>query len=129
MIHFIGTYWKSLLVCITILFLSFMNPPSIPSVQVLFSFDKIGHLGMYAIFTFLLLTDTSNLQQVRSRKPYYIWLGIAFPVFVGGMTELLQTLLFAPRAAEWGDFVADVAGVAVGWLLFFAWQKWRPYYR
>ncbi len=126
MIRFIVSYWKSLFVFSTILFLSFMNPPSLPSVKVLFSFDKIGHVGMYTVLTFLLLMDTSSLRRVRSRRPYYYWLGIAFPIVVGGLTEIFQTLLFAPRAAEWGDFIADVAGVALGWLFFLAWRKWRP---
>lgn len=122
-------YWKSIAVLLAILVLSFMNPPSMPTVKELFSFDKLGHLMMYAGLTFMVLIETSVLKRVKSRRPYFIGLAVVLPVAVGALTELLQTLLFAPRAAEWGDFFSDVAGVVLGWLLFFAWQKWRPRFR
>jgi VanZ family protein len=122
-------YWKSITVLLAILVLSFMNPPSMPTVKELFSFDKVGHLMMYAGLTFMLLIETSVLKRVKSRRPYFLVLAVVLPVAVGALTELLQTLLFAPRAAEWGDFLSDVAGVVLGWLLFFAWQKWRPRFR
>lgn len=122
-------YWKSIAVLLAILVLSFMNPPSMPTVKELFSFDKVGHLMMYAGLTFMVLIETSVLKRVKSRRPYFIGLAVVLPVAVGALTELLQTLLFAPRAAEWGDFFSDVAGVVLGWLLFFAWQKWRPRFR
>lgn len=118
-------YWKSLAVLIAIFVLSFMNPPSIPSVRELFSFDKIGHLIMYSGFTFVLLNDTAAFKFVKRKKPWYLYLGIGFPVFIGALTEVLQTILFAPRAAEWGDFLSDMAGIAVGWLAFALWQRWR----
>ncbi|MDX9747584.1 MAG: VanZ family protein [Paludibacter sp.] len=118
-------YWKSLAVLIAIFVLSFMNPPSIPSVRELFSFDKIAHVIMYFGFTFVILNDTAGLKDVARKKPFYIYLGIGFPVFIGALTEVLQTILFAPRAAEWGDFLSDMAGIAVGWLAFALWQRWR----
>jgi VanZ family protein len=124
---YIVAYWKSIFVLITIFVLSFMNPPSIPSVRELFTFDKIGHLIMYSGFTFVILTDTAALSVAGSRKRWYIYAGIVFPVFIGGLTEVLQTILFAPRAAEWGDFLSDTAGIAVGWLAFALWRRWRLY--
>jgi len=120
-------YWKSLAVLFAIFVLSFMNPPSIPSVRELFSFDKIAHLIMYSGFTFVLLIDTSALKGVESKKLFYIYFGIVLPVFIGALTEVLQTILFAPRAAEWGDFLSDTAGVVVGWLAFSIWQRWRRF--
>ena len=125
MLRWLGAYWKSIAVLFTIFFLSFMNPPSIPSISTLFSYDKIAHLIMYAGFTFIILYDTSGLSFLTNRRNVYIYLGIVFPVFIGGLTEVLQTLLFAPRAAEWGDFISDTGGVVLGWLLFGAWRKWR----
>jgi len=127
--RWIIAYWKSLSVLLAILVLSFMNPPSVPAVRELFSFDKVGHLMMYAGLTLMVLIETSGMKMVKSRRSYFWVLGGVFPVLTGALTELLQTLLFAPRAAEWGDFFSDVAGVLMGWLLFFAWQKWRPRFR
>lgn len=82
---------------------------------------------MYAGFTFVLLMDTSVLKKVESKKLLYIYLGIVLPVFIGALTEILQTILFAPRAAEWGDFLSDTSGVAVGWLAFAIWQRLRRF--
>ncbi len=127
--RWIIAYWKSLSVLLAILVLSFMNPPSVPAVRELFSFDKVGHLMMYAGLTLMVLIETSGLKMVKNRRSYFWVLGGVFPILTGALTELLQTLLFAPRAAEWGDFFSDVAGVLMGWLLFFAWQKRRPRFR
>lgn len=126
MIRFFKAYWKSVIVLISILVLSFMNPPSIPSMKEIFSFDKVAHLVMYAGFTVVLLLDTSLVKGYKRSRRLYVVAGILVPVFVGALTEVLQTILFAPRAAEWGDFYSDSAGVAVGWLLFYGWRKWRP---
>lgn len=125
MIRFFKAYWKSVFVLISILVLSFMNPPSIPSMKELFSFDKIAHLIMYTGFTFVLLWDTSQATGFKNRRQLYVLAGILFPVFIGALTEVLQTILFAPRAAEWGDFFSDTSGVGIGWLMFYGWRKWR----
>lgn len=126
MLRWIVSYWKTLLVLLAILVLSFMNPPSLPpSVTKLFSFDKLGHLMMYAGFTFVLLLDTSSLTGLRNPRRLLYLIGIAIPLSLGAITEILQTVLFSPRAAEWGDFLSDTAGVFVGWLAFLVWRKWR----
>lgn len=126
MIRFLKIYWKSLLVLMAILLLSFMNPPSMPSMPELISFDKVAHLIMYTGFTFVLLVDTSLAKGFANRRKLYLFVCIVFPVFIGALTEILQTVLFAPRSAEWGDFFSDSAGVSIGWLLFYFWRKLRP---
>ena len=125
--RYLIAYWKSLAVLIAIFVLSFMNPPSIPAVKELFSFDKIAHVIMYSGFTFVLLTDTLAISFLKRKKPLFIYFGVILPIFIGALTEILQTILFAPRAAEWGDFISDSAGVAVGWLAFALWKRWRRF--
>jgi VanZ family protein len=125
----LNRYWKSLLVLLVILLLSFMNPPSLPAVSTLFSFDKVGHLGMYAGLTFILLIDTAAFLAYREHVSWFVIIGVIIQVALGAVTEILQTLLFAPRAAEWGDFLSDAAGVLFGWLAFLVWQRWRPFRR
>lgn len=125
MILVVKNYWKSILVLTAIFLLSFMNPPSIPTMKELFSFDKIAHLIMYSGFTFVLLVDTSQSTGYTNRRRVYLVAGVLFPVFIGALTEVLQTILFAPRSAEWGDFLSDSSGVAIGWLMFYLWRKWK----
>jgi VanZ family protein len=125
MILVVKNYWKSILVLTAIFLLSFMNPPSIPTMKELFSFDKIAHLIMYSGFTFVLLVDTSQSTGYTNRRRVYLVAGVLFPVFIGALTEVLQTILFAPRSAEWGDFFSDSSGVAIGWLMFYLWRKWK----
>jgi len=47
---------------------------------------------------------------------YYI-IVIALPIFYGGVLELVQEYFFPPRTGDWFDFLADTAGVLLGYFL------------
>ena len=44
---------------------------------------------------------------------------ILFPIFIGGIVEILQPMYFAPRTAEWFDWFSDIGGVLLGWMTMF----------
>ncbi|MBW6481616.1 MAG: VanZ family protein [Vicingaceae bacterium] len=85
-------------------------------------FDKLVHLIIYAILSFLSMLGFSmqpkslllskNLQYVSS---------VLFSVLAGGLIELLQHYVFINRYGDWLDFIANslgaLAGVVGFWLI------------
>jgi VanZ family protein len=86
--------------------------PSLPE-STLFSFDKVGHLGMFFLGALLWL------QTWPERPKRVVLAGLAFSVG----TELYQGLMpFLGRSADPFDVVADVLGLLLGFAL---WQWGR----
>ncbi len=73
--------------------------------------DKLAHAGLFAIFAGLWSVALAG------RKRWIAWVGISGAVF-GGLTEAVQAIPWLHREADWEDLVADVAGVALGLLIF-----------
>lgn len=84
--------------------------------------DKVAHLILYYLFTLIIMFDYAKSTRNKTEKKMFLLLCIAFPVFIGGITEILQSLFFAPREGDWLDFVFNVYGVLLAWLTFRFWQ-------
>ena len=70
----------------------------------------VQHAGAYGLLTILLLSAFATSQRIRRAL-------VMFAVIHGLVTEGIQA--FVPqRTAGIDDFVANVAGVCIGWLLF-----------
>jgi len=112
MINFIRKYPLSLLVILTILFLSLFNPPKTRLNDVT-NIDKIVHVCMYGGLELVIwieyLRHHSNLNWVK-----ILVLGIIAPIILGGLLELAQMYLTQKRSGEWADLIADTAGVLIG---------------
>lgn len=113
-------YWKSILMTLVILFLSFAKLPSMPLdyFPPVILWDKIAHFSMYFILTFLLLFDSRRTNNQAAKKSTYLFICLVFPLLLGIITEISQALFFFPRAAEWIDWISNTAGVFVGWGIF-----------
>ena len=68
--------------------------------------DKVVHLALFA-----LLAATTRWR--FGARPAGLWAVAAYAV----VSELVQGLLLSTRSGDAYDVVADLAGVAVGWLL------------
>lgn len=75
--------------------------------------DKWAHMVMYGGLTFLFWTELrfSRLRPPLSRCA--VW-GVAVPVLMSGLLELLQTYATTCRSGDWADFAANAVGVALG---------------
>lgn len=83
-------------------------------------FDKLVHALMYLGFAGVL---SVNLWQGRVRRLWLITVALSVPVILGGAIELLQPY-FPPRTCEMADWLADIAGAMVGFLLvWFGWIR------
>ncbi len=108
-------YWKSILVFIFILYLSFAPPSTfkeVPTFEIPY-LDKIIHLVLYIILSFSLILDSSAVN--LRRKHLLTSICLICLIFLGGIIEIAQQYYFAPRTAEWFDWFADITGVFLGW--------------
>jgi VanZ family protein len=112
---FLKQYYKSILIGILILWLSLTgsNIPIPGRMLDIPYLDKLGHFGMYAFFSAILLLDSCHWR-VDGKFHYLILL---IPLFFGALMEILQMTLTATRKAEEVDLLANMGGIAAGALL------------
>jgi VanZ family protein len=72
--------------------------------------DKLGHFGMYAFFSAMLLLDSCRWK-VDGKFHYLILL---IPLFFGALMEILQMTFTETRKAEEIDLLANIGGIAAG---------------
>jgi len=78
---------------------------------------------MYAGLTMVMIFDFRNHTKNNATNFIFVAACLLFPSIFGGIIEILQPTLFAPRTGSFGDFYADVLGVFAGWLAMFFWSK------
>jgi VanZ family protein len=106
----IRAYWKSVIVCIGILYVSLVRDPGI-HLPTFVGADKWVHLIMYTLLGAVATYDSIRIQLSGWR----LWLvAILLPILFGGIIELVQEQWFAPRSGEWIDWLADGIGVIIG---------------
>ncbi|PIQ15073.1 MAG: VanZ family protein [Flavobacteriales bacterium CG18_big_fil_WC_8_21_14_2_50_32_9] len=78
-------------------------------------FDKLVHLIIYAILSFLSIMGFSKQSKsfLLSKNLQY-FSSILFSVFAGGVIELLQQYVFINRYGDWLDFIANSIGAVIG---------------
>ena len=97
----LAALWLALFGAISVLALA-PQPVGPPST----GWDKLDHLAAFAV-----LSGIGSLV-LAGRRVGWLLLGLCA---YGGLIEWLQ-MGIEGRAAEWGDWLADVAGVLLGWL-------------
>ena len=114
---FLRTYWKSILIISGILYLSFAPPSEFKGIPTFENEDKLVHIIMYGGLTCVLIFD---FRQYAKNNPLsslaFILICLLTPVILGGVVEILQPIYFAPRTADWFDWISDITGVLLGWL-------------
>jgi len=118
---FLKQYYKSIIIGLLILWLSLTgsNIPVPGRMLDIPYLDKIGHFGMYAFFSAILLLDSCRWK-VEGKFHYLI---LFIPLFFGALMEILQMTLTATRKAEELDLLANMGGIAAGVLLAYIAKK------
>jgi VanZ family protein len=102
--------WLPIVAWITVIsYLSFSSLESLPVPQ-FFSADKIGHFFMYFVLELLFLLPLN-----KNLRAFYL-ATIAAAIF-SGLTELIQHYWVINRQGEVADFLANLTGLAVAFLL------------
>lgn len=107
-------YWKSIAITGIILYLSFAPPSDFKGIPTFNNEDKLIHFLMYLAFSGLLIVDYTYNSLKRTEQKLKL-LSLVFPVALGGVIEVLQPILAAPRTGSWLDWYADIFGVLAGW--------------
>jgi len=77
-------------------------------------FDKLVHVVMYSVLSFLLFPPFCN-QFLNIEKRFRIRLIIILvSVSYGGIMEILQENIFTNRGGNWIDFTANSVGAILG---------------
>lgn len=106
----------SILILVGILYLSFAPPATFQGIPSFKNEDKIVHIFFYIALTGALIFEFSKLKTNKSFTAFFLSC-ICFPVFIGGLVEIIQPLLYYPRTASWLDWLSDIVGVGIAWVL------------
>lgn len=95
-----------------------LAPADSLSNSTIWDYDKLGHAALFGTWTFflgliLITKDTNDFILVERGALTALLVG----VFFGGSIELLQYALPIQRGAEWLDFIFDVLGSGVAWII------------
>ncbi len=116
LLKIIKYFWKSLLIVSSISYLSFASPSTFKEIPTFENEDKLVHLLMYFGLSAVLIFDFRRTGINNRNLLAFVLVCLIFPVVLGGSIELIQENFFHPRTASWFDWIADIAGVLLGWL-------------
>ena len=118
----IGKQWPALACALLILIITGIPGNQIPEIPTFLDWlspDKIVHVAIFGILSYLILFG--NRQQYLNCKNrfYYIIVAVLLSVVYGLITELLQFYVFIGRNANVYDFYADALGAIVGGMAYY----------
>lgn len=117
MLYYIKKYPVSLLIILTVIYLSFFKPPTtdlsnIPNI------DKIVHVCMYLGMSGMLWLEFLRAHQKGDSPLWHAWVGaFVCPVLFSGMVELLQEYCTTYRGGDRLDFAANTTGALIASLI------------
>ena len=102
-------YPLSLIVLVTIIYLSFFKPPK-SVISDIDNIDKVAHLLMYGGFCSVLWFEYF-LTHLRFNRRNIFYGAIVAPIIFSGAIEILQEMLTRYRGGDWMDFLFNSIGV------------------
>ena len=80
--------------------------------------DKLVHVVLFLVFTFLLLRGFDRAQMdERALSDFYFFAVIA-GILLGGGTEIFQHFFIFDRKASLKDFLFNTLGCLLGWVIY-----------
>ena len=84
-------------------------------------FDKVGHFGMYMIWTFLVYYASTAVGGNPSGKTF--WKAVLVGAIIGVALEYGQKFMHQGRSFEAADMIANTLGALIGALGGVLWRK------
>ena len=85
-------------------------------------FDKIVHLGIFALLSFLMARGLAKQHKYDPKTGRLFYITFIISALYGGLIEYLQN--FVPgRSSEIQDFVANTIGTLIGLLAFYFFNR------
>ena len=119
-------YRLSILVILTIIYLSFFKPPTDLRMAKIPNIDKIVHIIMYMGLSGMLWLEFLWGHRKERAPMWHAWIGAFLcPVLFSGIVEILQEYCTTYRGGSWLDLLANTVGATIAGLLFY--YVVRPY--
>ena len=88
-----------------------------PELGNLFSFDKLAHLGVFALLSFLMIVGFTKQYKYLKLRRYAAKYSLAISLFYASILELGQAIV-PDRYANFYDMAFNTVGVILGYLFF-----------
>lgn len=122
---YLKKYPLALVLIALVWYLSLFTPPKIDIGEVAF-FDKWAHFLMYGGVCSVIWAEYWR-SHARPVVPKALWWGVAMPLLMSGIIELVQEYCTENRTGDWLDLAANAVGVllgaAVGWSVLRRWIR------
>jgi VanZ family protein len=92
--------------------------PEIPSFLNLLEPDKLVHLFLFVVFTWLMIAGLTKPGKMFVHPDRVVFFSILTGTILGGGTEILQHFYIPGRIASVYDFIANEAGCFAGWWIY-----------
>ncbi|WP_321519817.1 hypothetical protein [uncultured Bacteroides sp.] len=122
MIDKVRKYPLSILIVLTVIYLSFFKPPKTPLDQVK-NFDKLVHVCMYLGLSGMLWLEYMKSHRGQFRIKHIFIGAVALPIVFSGCIELIQEYCTTYRGGDWFDFAANSVGVIVAGIIAYFFVK------
>ncbi len=117
MLSHIKKYRISLLIILTVIYLSFFKPPN-TALNEISNFDKLVHICMYFGMSGMLWLEFLRGHRNDQVPLWHAWIGAYLcPVLFSGCVELLQAYCTSYRGGDWMDFAANSTGATLASLV------------
>lgn len=114
-------FLPAILWLLVLTYLSVSSGVKLPKID-LFSPDKIGHAGAYALLVWLILRGIWKAQN-KAAGPGTLWLVFGFATAYGALMEWVQGTFFPGRFFEYDDMLANSAGAFLAVMIANQWFK------
>jgi VanZ family protein len=92
--------------------------PEVPSFLTLFEPDKLVHLILFAVYTWLMIAGLRKEGRMYIQPGTVIFFSILTGTILSGGTEILQYYCIPGRIASLPDFIANEVGCFAGWGIY-----------
>lgn len=118
----LGKQWPALACALLILIISGIPGNQIPEIPTFLDWlspDKIVHVIIFGILSYLILFGNRQQYLKCKNRSYYIIIAVLLSAVYGLITELLQYYVFIGRNANIFDFYADAIGAIAGGMAYY----------
>ena len=108
-----------------VIFLLILMPgQQMPEIGDIFSFDKLAHLGVFCILSFLMIIGFTKQYTFSTLKKYPVRYSLIISSAYASVLELGQSIV-PDRYANFYDMAFNLAGVFAGYILFLLIYKYK----
>lgn len=116
-------YWKTILVTLIIMILTFGSFSGLEDIPKVTFWDKIAHFLMYLTLTFVVMHDYHQDLKNRNKRLFFYLVCLVFPFILGIVTEILQPVFMKERFTDIYDSLSNIIGILAGWGIFTVFKK------